>query len=252
MPEALISLSDKSHSPSPLTQLTEEERMFFATVRQFAQETIAPQVRTMDDEQQFAPGLVAKLFELGLMGIEIPEALRRGRAASSLMRCWPIEATATVDLRRGARGRAEHAGRRTRCCDGPARSSVWTWLPRLAAERVSAYALSEAGSGSDAFALQTRAKSMAASTCSNGRKLWITNAKEAGLFLVFATLDPAAGYKGITAFLVEKDFPGFSVGKKEDKLGIRAGSTCELLFEDCAVPEGECARRGRQGIQDRD
>jgi alkylation response protein AidB-like acyl-CoA dehydrogenase len=114
------------------------------------------------------------------------------------------------------------------------------YLPKMAADTVGAYALSEAGSGSDAFALQTRAELKGTDYVLNGRKLWITNGKEAGLFVLFATLDPAAGYKGITAFLVEKDFPGFSVGKKEDKLGIRASSTCELILEDCRVPKTTC------------
>jgi butyryl-CoA dehydrogenase/short/branched chain acyl-CoA dehydrogenase len=235
MPEALISLSDKSHIPSPLTHLTEEERMFFATVRQFAQETIAPAVRTMDDEQQFAPGLVNKLFELGLLGIEIPEELG-GAGGSFFDSVLAIEAIATVDpavavlvdvhntlvvnaLRRWANEEQQKH-----------------WLPKLAADTASAYALSEAGSGSDAFALQTRAEKLGGGYRLNGRKLWISNAKEAGLFLVFATLDPTAGYRGITAFLVEKDTPGFSVGRKEDKMGIRASSTCELVFDNCVVP----------------
>ncbi len=235
MPEALISLSDKSHSPSPLTRLTEEERMFYATVRQFAQETIAPAVRTMDDEQQFAPGLVSKLFELGLMGIEIPEELG-GAGGSFFDAVLAIEAIATVDpavavlvdvhntlvvnaLRRWANEEQKKK-----------------WLPRLAADTASAYALSEAGSGSDAFALQMRAEKVDSGYRLNGRKLWISNAKEAGLFLVFATLDPAAGYRGITAFVVEKGTEGFSVGRKEDKMGIRASSTCELIFDNCVVP----------------
>ena len=231
----MISLSDKSHSFSPLTHLTEEERMFFATVRKFAQETIAPAVRTMDDEQQFAPDLVKKLFELGLMGIEIPEDLG-GAGGSFFDAVLAIEAIATVDpavavlvdvhntlvvnaIRRWAN---EEQKRK--------------WLPRLAADTASAYALSEAGSGSDAFALQTRAEKVDGGYRLSGRKLWISNAKEAGLFLVFATLDPAAGYRGITAFLVERDTPGFSVGRKEDKMGIRASSTCELLLDGCVVP----------------
>ncbi len=235
MPEALISLSNKSQSPSPLTQLTEEERMFYVTVRQFAQETIAPAVRAMDDEQQFAPGLVSKLFELGIMGIEIPEDLG-GAGGSFFDAVLAIEAIATVDpavavlvdvhntlvvnaLRRWANEEQKKK-----------------WLPRLAVDTASAYALSEAGSGSDAFALQARAEKVDGGYRLNGRKLWISNAKEAGLFLVFATLDPTAGYRGITAFLVEKDTPGFSVGRKEDKMGIRASSTCELVFDNCVVP----------------
>ncbi len=235
MPEALISLSDKSHFPSPLTQLTEEERMFYATVRQFAQETIAPAVRTMDDEQQFASGLVNKLFELGLMGIEIPEALG-GAGGSFFDAVLAIEAIATVDPAVAVLVDVHNTlvVNAVRCWANDEQKQKW--LPKLASDTASAYALSEAGSGSDAFALQTRAQKVDCGYRLNGRKLWISNAREAGLFLVFATLDPAAGYRGITAFLVEKGAPGFSVGRKEDKLGIRASSTCELLFDNCVVP----------------
>jgi alkylation response protein AidB-like acyl-CoA dehydrogenase len=235
MPEALISLSDKSHFPFPLTELIEEERMFFATVRKFAQETIAPSVRTMDDEQQFAPGLVKKLFELGLMGIEIPEELG-GAGGSFFDAVLAIEAIAAVDpavavlvdvhntlVVNAIRRWANEAQKRK-------------WLPKLAVDTASAYALSEAGSGSDAFALQTRAERVDGGYRLSGRKLWISNAKEANLFLVFATLDPSAGYRGITAFFVEKGTPGFSVGRKEDKMGIRASSTCELVLDGCVVP----------------
>jgi len=235
MPEALISLADKNHSPSPLTRLTEEERMFYATVRQFAQETIAPAVRTMDDEQQFAPGLVSKLFELGLMGIEIPEDLG-GAGGSFFDAVLAIEAIASVDpavavLVDVHNTLVVNALRRWANEDQKKK-----WLPRMAADTAGAYALSEAGSGSDAFALQARAEKVDGGYRLNGRKLWISNAKEAGLFLVFATLDPAAGYRGITAFMVEKNTPGFTVGRKEDKMGIRASSTCELLFDNCVVP----------------
>ncbi len=189
----------------------------------------------MDDQQQFAPGLVQKLFELGIMGIEIPEAMG-GSAGSFFDAVLAIEAISTVDpavavlidvhntlvnnaLRRWATDAQKHQ-----------------WLPRLAANTVGAYALSESGSGSDAFALQTRAELTSSGYCLNGRKLWISNAREAGLFIVFATLDPAKSYRGITAFLIEKGTPGFSVGRKEDKLGIRASSTCELLLDNCELP----------------
>ena len=205
-------------------------------MRQFAEEAIGPRVRAMDDDQQFAAGLVKQLFELGLMGIEVPEELG-GAGGSFFDAVLAIEAISTVDpavavlvdvhntlvvnaLRRWA---TEEQKKR--------------WLPRLASDAVGAYALSEAGSGSDAFALQTRAEAVPGGFRLNGRKLWISNAREAGLFIVFATLDRAAGYKGITAFLVEKGTPGFTVGRKEDKLGIRASSTCELVFDGCEVPE---------------
>ncbi|HEY1986313.1 MAG TPA: acyl-CoA dehydrogenase [Terracidiphilus sp.] len=222
-------------TPAALTQLGEEETLFYSTVRAFAEEAIAPLVRTMDDEQQIAPDLIRKIFELGLMGIEIPEELG-GAGGSFFDAAIAIEAISTVDpavavlvdvhntlvvnaLRRWATDAQKN-----------------TWLPQLAADTVGAYALSESGSGSDAFALQMRAAAAGSGYVLNGRKLWISNAREAGLFIVFATVDPAAGYRGITAFLVEKGTPGFTVGRKEDKLGIRASSTCELVFDNCAIP----------------
>ena len=220
----------------PLTQLSEEEKLFSSTVRQFAEETIGPLVGQMDADQQLVPSLAKKLFELGLMGIEVPEELG-GAAGSFFDAVLAIEAISTVDpavavlvdvhntLVVNAIRRWASPGQKQK------------WLPRLAADTVGAYALSEAGSGSDAFGLQTRAEKIASGYRLNGRKLWISNAREAGLFIVFATLDPAAGYKGITAFLVEKGTPGFTVGRKEDKLGIRASSTCELIFDNCEVIE---------------
>jgi alkylation response protein AidB-like acyl-CoA dehydrogenase len=235
MPEATTSLSDQSHLPSPLTRLTEEEKLFYATVRQFALDTIAPAVRTMDDEQQFAPGLIQKLFELGLMGIEVPEALG-GAGGSFFDAVLAIEAIASVEPATAVlvdvhNTLVVNAIRRWATEDQRVK-----WLEKLARDTAGAYALSEAGSGSDAFALQTRAEKVDSGYRLNGRKLWISNAREAGLFVVFATLDPAAGYRGITAFLVEKDTPGFTVGRKEDKMGIRASSTCELLLDNCIVP----------------
>jgi alkylation response protein AidB-like acyl-CoA dehydrogenase len=235
MPEALNSLSDKSQFPSPLTHLTEEESMFFATARKFAQETIAPAVRTMDDEQQFAPGLVKKLFELGLMGIEIPEELG-GAGGSFFDAVLAIEAIAAVDPAVAVLVDVHNTLVVNAIRRWANEEQKQKWLPKLAADTASAYALSEAGSGSDAFALQTRADKVDGGYRLSGRKLWISNAKEAGVFLVFATIDPAAGYRGITAFFVEKDTPGFSVGRKEDKMGIRASSTCELVLDGCVVP----------------
>jgi len=227
-------LTQASHLP--LTQLSEEERLFFTTVRKFAEETIAPQVQSMDSEQQFAAGLVKQLFDLGLMGIEVPEALG-GAGGSFFDAVLAIEAISTVDpavavLVDVHNTLVVNALRRWAT---PAQQQQW--LPRLASDTVGAYALSEAGSGSDAFALQTRAETVAGGYRLNGRKLWISNAREAGLFIVFATVDPGAGYRGITAFLVEKGTPGFTVGRKEDKLGIRASSTCELIFDGCEVGE---------------
>jgi len=228
-----------------LTQLSEEESLFFSTVRRFAEEKIAPLTRQMDEQQQLAPGLVEQLFGLGLMSIEIPGEFG-GAEGTFFDAVLAIEAISMVDpavavlvdvhntlvvnaLRRWANPR-----------------QLELWLPRLATDTVGAYALSEAGSGSDAFALQTRAEAGEGGYRIDGRKLWISNAREAGLFIVFANLDPAAGYKGITAFLVEKGTPGLTVGRKEDKLGIRASSTCELIFEDCRVsPENLLGEPGK-------
>ncbi|HUN86937.1 MAG TPA: acyl-CoA dehydrogenase [Terracidiphilus sp.] len=229
-------MPDSRHTPSALTQLSEEERLFSSTVRQFAQETIAPLVRSMDEAQHFAPGLVDQIFAMGLMGIEIPETLG-GAGGTFFDSVLAIEAISTVDpavavLVDVHNTLVINALRRWTSPEQQSR-----WLPRLAAGTVGAYALSEAGSGSDAFALQTRADRVDGAYRLTGRKLWITNSHEAGLFIVFATLDPAAGYRGITAFLVEKGAPGLMVGRKEEKLGIRASSTCELVFENCVVPD---------------
>ena len=229
-------MSAASHTPSALTQLSEEERLFYSTVRQFAEESIAPLVRQMDGEQQFAPGLVEQLFAMGLMGIEIPEE-RGGSGGSFFDAVLAIEAISTVDPAVAVLIDVHNTLVINALRKWGAEIQQAHWLPRLAADTVGAYALSEAGSGSDAFALQTRAQKVEAGYRLNGRKLWISNSREAGLFLVFATVDPAAGYRGITAFLVDHHAPGFTIGRKEDKLGIRASSTCELIFDDCLVPE---------------
>ena len=225
-----------THKAVPLTQLSEEEDLFYSTVLQFAENTIAPLVREMDETQQYAPGLVKKIFDLGLMGIEVAEQYG-GAAGSFFDAVLAIEALSTVDpgvaLLIDVHNTLVVNALRRWASDAQKRA----WLPKLAADTVGAYALSEAGSGSDAFALQTRAEKSAGGYRLNGRKLWISNAKEAGLFVVFATIDPAAGYKGITAFLVEKGMVGFTVGRKEDKLGIRSSSTCELIFDNCEVLE---------------
>ena len=221
---------------TPLTQLSEEESLFYATVRKFAEETIAPLVQTMDSEQQFAGGLVKQLSDLGLMGIEVPEE-SGGSGGSFFDAVLAIEAISTVDPAVAVLVDVHNTLVVNALRRWATPAQQMNWLPRLAAGTVGAYALSEAGSGSDAFALQTRAEAIAGGFRLNGRKLWISNAREAGLFIVFATLDPSAGYRGITAFLVEKGTPGFTVGRKEDKLGIRASSTCELVFDYCEVME---------------
>jgi alkylation response protein AidB-like acyl-CoA dehydrogenase len=227
-------LAEAAHPP--LTQLSEEENLFYATVRQFAEETIGPLVRQMDSEQQFAGGLVNQLFDLGLMGIEVPEELG-GAGGTFFDAVLAIEAISTVDPAVAVLVDVHNTLVVNALRRWASKEQQQYWLPLLASGTVGAYALSEAGSGSDAFALQTRAEAVAGGYRLNGRKLWISNAREAGLFIVFATLDPGAGYRGITAFLVKKETAGFTVGRKEDKLGIRASSTCELVFEDCEVPK---------------
>ena len=232
MPPEAVAVS----SPAPLTHLNEDEQLFRSTVREFSQRTIGPMVRQMDEEQHFSSDLLPQLFQLGLMGIEIP--VEYGGAGGSFFESiLAVEEISAVDPSVGVLVDVQN----TLCVNALLRwgteGQKKRYLSRMAVDTVGAYALSEAASGSDAFALQARAEKRGSEYLLNGQKLWITNAREAGLFIVFATLDPAAGYKGITAFLVEKDFSGFTVGKKEDKLGIRASSTCELILEDCRVPE---------------
>ena len=234
--------------PPALTQLSEEENFFYSTVRQFAEEKIAPFVRSMDDEQQFVPGLVERIFELGLMGIEIPEELG-GAGGSFFDSVLAIEALSTVDPGVAVLVDVHNTLVVNALLRWGTEEQRRKWLPRLAADTAGAYALSEAGSGSDAFALQTRAEAVDGGYRLDGRKLWISSAREAGLFIVFATLDPAAGYKGITAFLVEKGAPGFTVGRKEDKLGIRASSTCELILDGCEVPEANLLGKPGKGYK---
>lgn len=242
MTEHASSFVSSAHSapqpPRPLTQLTEEELLFRDTVSEFAQEQIAPLVRRMDEEQHIDEPLIRKLFELGLMGIGIPEEFG-GAGGTFFDAVLAVEALSAVDPSIGLLVDVQNtlAANAIRRWATPAQKQ--SCLPRLAADTVGAYALSEAASGSDAFALQTRANRRGEDYVLNGRKLWITNANEAGLFIVFATIDPTAGYKGITAFIVEKGAPGFTIGRKEDKLGIRASSTCELIFDGCAVPAAQ-------------
>jgi butyryl-CoA dehydrogenase/short/branched chain acyl-CoA dehydrogenase len=218
-----------------LTRLSEEESLFYSTVRKFAEEAIGPKVSAMDEEQHMAPELVEQLFEMGLMGIEIPEEFG-GAGGSFFDAVLAIEAVSTVDPGVAVLVDVHNTLVANALCRWANEEQKKLWLPRMTSGTVGAYALSEAGSGSDAFALQTRAEVVEGGYRLNGRKLWISSAREAGMFIVFATLDPAAGYRGITAFLVEKETPGFTVGRKESKLGIRASSTCELLFDNCVVP----------------
>ena len=219
-----------------LTQLSPDETLFRDTVRDFARSEIAPLVRSMDEEQKFEPKLLRKLFQLGLMGVQVPE--QYGGAAGTLFEAvLAVEEISAVDPAVGVLVDVQNTLVISALMRWASEIQKKEWLPKLAESLTGAYALSEAVSGSDAFALQCRAaKQEDGDYVLNGSKLWITNAVEAGLFLVFATLDAAAGYKGITCFLVEKGTPGFTLGRKEDKLGIRASSTCELLFNNCRVP----------------
>jgi butyryl-CoA dehydrogenase/short/branched chain acyl-CoA dehydrogenase len=223
-------------TPPPLTTLTEDETLFRGNIRQFADEKIRPLVKEMDEKGIFEKSLIDDFFQLGLMGIEVPEQYGGG-GGKFFEAILAVEELSRVDASAGVIVDVQNTLVNNALLRWSNDEQKKRYLPKMAAETVGAYALSEAGSGSDAFALQTRAELKGSEYVLNGRKLWITNSKEAGLFVLFATLDPNAGYKGITAFLVEKDFPGFTVGKKEDKLGIRASSTCELILEGCRVPK---------------
>ena len=223
-------------SPRPLTALSEEERFFQSTVRQFARQEVAPRVREMDEAGVFRKDILKQFFQLGLMGIEIPEEF--GGQGGNFFQCvLAVEELSAVDPSAGVIVDVQNTLVNNALMRWGSAEQKRRYLPRLAADTVGAYALSEAGSGSDAFALATRARDSGDHFLLDGRKLWITNAAEAGLYLIFANINPEAGYRGVTAFLVERDFPGFQVGKKEDKLGIRASSTCELILNDCRVPK---------------
>src|ERR1700692_4523404 len=231
MPETL-----QLSNPAPLTTLTEDEILFRDNVRQFADDKIRPLAKEMDEKAVFDHGLLEQFFQLGLMGIEIPEQYG-GAGGKFFEAILAVEEFSRADASAGVIVDVQNTLVANALLRWANPEQKKQYLPRMASDTVGAYALSEAGSGSDAFALQTRAELKGNDYVLNGRKLWITNAKEAGIFVLFATIDPSAGYKGITAFLIEKDFAGFTVGKKEDKLGIRASSTCELILEDCRVPK---------------
>jgi alkylation response protein AidB-like acyl-CoA dehydrogenase len=218
----------------PLTSLTEDESMLRDTVRQFAQQEIAPHVRAMDEAQKLDPGILRQLFELGLMAIEAPMELG-GAGASFFSAVLAVEEISRVDPAVAVIVDVQNTLAVNALLRWGSGDQQRLWLPRMAQQTVCAYALSEAGSGSDAFSLATQARADGKDFVINGRKLWISNAMEADLFLVFANVNPQAGYRGITAFMVERGIPGFTVGHKEDKMGIRASSTCELLFDDCRV-----------------
>src|ERR1700690_3083254 len=223
-------------APAPLTTLTEDEILFRDNVRQFAEDKIRPLAKEMDEKGMFDHALINQFFQLGLMGIEIPEQYG-GAGGKFFEAILAVEEFSRADASAGVIVDVQNTLVANAILRWATEDQKKRYLPKMAADTGGAYALSEAGSGSDAFALQTKAELKGSDYVLNGRKLWITNAKEAGLFILFATVDASKGYKGITAFLVEKYFPGFTVGKKEDKLGIRASSTCELILEDCRVPK---------------
>src|SRR5262245_1871349 len=223
--------------PIALSQLSQEEALFRDSVYEFANREIRPLVREMDEHAKIPPTLLPRLFDLGVMGIEIPETYG-GAGATFFHSVLAVEALSRVDPSIGVLVDVQNTLVINALLRWGNEVQKSAYLPKLASGIVGAYALSEAGSGSDAFALASRGAERADGFVLNGRKLWITNAGEAGLFIVFANVNPEAGYRGITAFLVERGFKGFTVGKKEDKLGIRASSTCELLLEDCDVPRG--------------
>jgi butyryl-CoA dehydrogenase/short/branched chain acyl-CoA dehydrogenase len=233
MPEATV-----QHAPPtpPLVALSEDEILFRDNIRQFADENIRPLSREMDEKGVFDHGLIEQFFQLGLMGIEIPEQFGGG-AGTFFEAILAVEELSRVDASAGVIVDVQNTLVNNALLRWTTEDQKKRYLPKMAAGTVGAYALSEASSGSDAFALTTKAELKGSEYVLNGQKLWITNAKEAGVFILFATVDPAAGYKGITGFIVDKEAPGFTVGKKEDKLGIRASSTCELILEDCKVPK---------------
>lgn len=223
-------------SIQPLTNLTEEEQMFKDMVYEFAEEQIKPYSAEMDREGKFKPELIKQFFELGLMGIEIPEEFG-GTGTSFFMSIIAIEALSMIDASAAIYMDVQNTLVNNAILRWGNEALKQKYLPQLATEKLGAYALSEAGSGSDAFALKTRAEDRGDHFVVNGQKMWTTNGDEADIFIVFTTIDPDAGYKGITALMVERDFEGFSVSKKEDKLGIRSSSTCELVLDNCMVPK---------------
>src|SRR5437660_1771750 len=244
MPDTTLQLP----APAPLTTFSEDEILFRDNIRQFADDKLRPLVKEMDEKGVFDHDLIQQFFQLGLMGIEIPEKYGGG-GGKFFEAILAVEEMSRVDASAGVVVDVQNTLVNNALLRWGTEEQKRQYLPRMAADTCGAYALSEAGSGSDAFALQTRAALKGSDYVLNGRKLWITNGKEAGLFVLFASVDPSAGYKGITAFLIEKSFPGFTVGKKEDKLGIRASSTCELILEDCKVPKSNVLGEPSKGYK---
>ena len=221
-------------APRPLTSLTDEESLFRQSVREFADQHVRPLAPEMEEKGKFAPEIIQQFFDLGLMGIEIPEEYG-GQGGSFFNAILAVEELSRVDASAGVIVDVQNTLVNNAIMRWGNEEQKTKYCARLSTDTVGAYALSEAGSGSDAFALATKGDDKGDHFVLHGRKLWITNGAEAGLFIVFANVAPEKGYRGITAFLVERGFPGFSVGKKENKLGIRASSTCELILEECVV-----------------
>jgi butyryl-CoA dehydrogenase/short/branched chain acyl-CoA dehydrogenase len=238
----------EQHVMTPLTALNDDERMFQATVRKFAREQVRPYVREMDEAGVFRKEIIRQFFEMGLMGIEIPEEYG-GQGGTFFQSILAVEELSAVDPSAGVIVDVQNTICNNALLRWATPEQKAKYLPRLASEMVASYALSEAGSGSDAFAMATRAQDCGGQFVLNGRKLWITNAAESGFFLLFANANPDAGYKGVTAFLIERGFPGFSVGKKEDKIGLRASSTCELILDNCRVPRENVMGEVGQGYK---
>ncbi len=239
-------------APRPLTTLTDEEQLFRQSVREFAYNQIRPLAAEMDEHGKFSADLIKQFFDLGLMSVAIPEEYG-GQGGSFFNSILAVEELSRADASAGVIVDVQNTLVNNAILLWATEDQKRRYCPRLATDTVGAYALSEAGSGSDAFALATRAEEKGDAYVLNGRKLWITNGAEAGLFIVFANIAPDKGYRGITAFLVERDFEGFTVGKKENKLGIRASSTCELILEDCVVKKenvlGEVGRGYKIAIE---
>jgi len=221
---------------NPLTHLSEDEQFFYDTVKSFAEEKIGPLVEKMDEEAKMDPSLPEQFFEMGLMSINVPEKYNGG-AASFFMSTLAIEALGTVDASTAVMVDVQNTLVNNAFINWGNTALLDKYIPQLVTDKIGAYALSESGSGSDAFALKTRAEDKGDYWELNGRKMWITNGAEADIYIIFANINLELGYKGITAFIVEREFEGFSVGKKENKLGIRASSTCELIMDNCKVPK---------------
>lgn len=231
----LETLNSEGGSVLPLTVLSEDERLFCSSIREFAEEQVRPLVPEMDREGKINPALIRQFFELGLMGIDVPENYG-GSGGTFFMAILAVEELSKIDAAASIVVDVQNTLVNNTILRWGTEDLKETYLPRLCGENVGAYALSEAASGSDAFGMQSRAEKRGDGFVLNGRKLWITNAAEAEVFVVFANLDPSKGYRGICAFVIDRDTPGFAVGKKEDKLGIRASSTCELILDDCFIP----------------